>query len=69
MSGPPNAAISEELIERLTEGATASEPYKPKVANRPESPNGIPAPACNQQGPFTFNGFTGQFPHVVYGGK
>ena len=40
-----------------------------KVANTPETPNSIAAPGCNQQGPFTFNGQTGQFPHVVYGGK
>ncbi len=69
VSGPPNATISQELIEKLSQGATPTEPYKPKVANQPEAPNGIPAPACNQQGPFTFNGFTGQFPHAVYGGK
>ena len=40
-----------------------------KVANAPETPNDVPAPACNQQGPFTFNGQTGQFPHAVYAGK
>ncbi len=26
----------------------------------------MPAPACIQQGPFTFNGETSQFPHAVY---
>jgi phospholipid/cholesterol/gamma-HCH transport system substrate-binding protein len=60
VSGPPNATISQELIDQLIQF---------KVANAPETPNAIPAPACNQQGPFTFNGFTGQFPHAVYGGK
>jgi virulence factor Mce-like protein len=60
ISGPANATISEGLISELI-GAN--------VANAPETPNKVPAPACNQQGPFTFNGFTGQFPHVVYGGK
>lgn len=60
VSGPPSATIPQELIDQLIEL---------KVANAPETPNAIPAPACNQQGPFTFNGFTGQFPHVVYGGK
>jgi phospholipid/cholesterol/gamma-HCH transport system substrate-binding protein len=69
ISGPPSAAISQELINELSEGPTPKEPYKAKVANQPETPNGVPAPACNQQGPFTFNGFTGQFPHVLYGGK
>ena len=36
------------------------------VANKPESPNEVKAPACSQQGPFAFNGETSQFPHVVY---
>ena len=67
--------ISGELIEQI---------IRFKVANKPETPNGIkpegntaapgrpnevPAPACNQQGPYTFNGKTSQFPHVVYEGK
>jgi len=60
VSGPANETISEELIQKLIVGG---------VANQPETPNKIPAPACNQQAPFTFNGFTGQFPHAVYAGK
>ena len=60
VSGPPNETISQEFIEQL---------QKFGVANKPESPNAIPAPACNQQSPFTFNGQTSQFPHVTYGGK
>ena len=60
VSGPPNEAISQSLIEQLIEF---------KVANAPETANAVPAPACNQQGPFTFNGQTSQFPHVTYGGK
>jgi phospholipid/cholesterol/gamma-HCH transport system substrate-binding protein len=60
VSGPPNETISQSLIEQLIQF---------HVANAPETPNAIPAPACNQQAPFTFNGFTGQFPHAVYGGK
>jgi phospholipid/cholesterol/gamma-HCH transport system substrate-binding protein len=60
VSGPANSTISESLIEQIIQF---------KVANAPEAPNTIPAPACNQQGLFTFNGQTGQFPHVVYGGK
>jgi phospholipid/cholesterol/gamma-HCH transport system substrate-binding protein len=60
VSGPANGTISTELLEQLIQF---------KVANAPETPNAIPAPACNQQGPFTFNGQTGQFPHVTYGGK
>jgi virulence factor Mce-like protein len=36
------------------------------VANRPGSAsNEVPAPPCRQQGPFTFNGQTSQFPHAT----
>jgi len=60
VSGPANETISEGLIEDL---------IKFHIANAPETPNAVPAPACNQQGPFTFNGQSSQYPHVVYGGK
>jgi virulence factor Mce-like protein len=60
VSGPPNAVISEEIIQQI-QGF--------KVANKPGSPNEVAAPQCVQQGPFTFNGHTSQFPHVVYEGK
>jgi len=60
VSGPPNATISQSLIEQIIQF---------KVANAPESPNQVPAPACNQQAPFTVNGQTGQFPHLTYTGK
>ncbi len=60
VSGPANETISEEIIQQLQQF---------KVANKQGSPNDIPAPACTQQGPFTFNGKTSQFPQVVYGGK
>ena len=60
VSGPPNATVSQSVIEQIIQF---------KVANAPETPNDVPAPACNQQGPFTFNGQTGQFPHAVYAGK
>ncbi len=60
VSGPPNETISQTLIEQLIEF---------HIANAPESANAVPAPACNRQGPFTFNGQTSQFPHVTYGGK
>jgi virulence factor Mce-like protein len=59
-SGPGNEIISEELIKSLIEF---------KVVNSPESANQVAAPACTQQSPFTFNGQTGQFPHVTYTGK
>jgi hypothetical protein len=57
VSGPPNATVSQPIIEQLIEL---------HVANAPESPNAVPAPACLQQSPFTFNGQSSQFPHVVY---
>jgi virulence factor Mce-like protein len=60
VSGPANGTVSQSLIEEL---------IKFKVANAPESPNAVAAPPCNQQGPFSFNGQTSQFPHGVYAGK
>ncbi len=57
VSGPTNETVNEGILELIT---------KFKVANKPESSNEVPAPACNQQGPFTFNGQTSQFPHAVY---
>jgi phospholipid/cholesterol/gamma-HCH transport system substrate-binding protein len=60
VSGPANETISESLIEEIIQF---------KVANAPEKPNEVAATGCNQQSPFTFNRQTGQFPHVVYGGK
>jgi virulence factor Mce-like protein len=60
VSGPPNETISQTLIEQLIQF---------HIANAPKTPNVVPAPACNQQGPFTFNGQTSQYPHVIYGGK
>ena len=60
VSGPANETISKTLIEQLIQF---------HIANAPESPDAVPAPACNQQGPFTVNGQTSQYPHVTYGGK
>ncbi len=57
VSGPGNETISESLIEQIVQF---------HVANAPESSNSVPAPACNQQGPFTFNGKTSQYPQVTY---
>jgi phospholipid/cholesterol/gamma-HCH transport system substrate-binding protein len=57
VSGPPNAAISQSIIEQL---------ISDQVANAPESStNAVGAPACLQQGPFTWEGATSQFPHVT----
>jgi phospholipid/cholesterol/gamma-HCH transport system substrate-binding protein len=66
VSGPPNETVTPEIIKELT---TPVHPGESPVANKPKEPNIIPAPACNQQNPFTFNGQTSQFPHVVYAGK
>jgi virulence factor Mce-like protein len=61
VEGPANENVSEELIKELIEH---------KIANAPgSSSNAVAAPPCRQQEPFTFNGVTSQFPHVVYGGK
>jgi virulence factor Mce-like protein len=60
VSGPPFENITQAIIEQLIEF---------KVANAPGTANAVPAPPCIQQGPFTFNGRTSQFPHVTYGGK
>jgi phospholipid/cholesterol/gamma-HCH transport system substrate-binding protein len=60
VSGPPNEIVSQTVIEQMIEF---------HIANAPETANAVPAPACNQQGPFTFNGQTGQYPHVTYSKK
>jgi phospholipid/cholesterol/gamma-HCH transport system substrate-binding protein len=60
VSGPANETISKTLIEQLIQF---------HIVNAPETPNAVPAPACNQQGPFTFNGQTSQYPHVTYNGN
>jgi phospholipid/cholesterol/gamma-HCH transport system substrate-binding protein len=60
VSGPANETISESILELIT---------KFKVANKPGAENDVPAPGCSQQGPFTFNGKTSQFPQVVYSGE
>ena len=60
VGGTPNATVTHGIIEQLIEL---------HVANAPESVNSVPAPPCLQQSPFTFNGQSSQFPHVVYGGK
>jgi phospholipid/cholesterol/gamma-HCH transport system substrate-binding protein len=57
VSGPANETVSTEIIEKLIQF---------KVANAPETGNDVPAPGCVKQSPFTFNGETSEFPHVVY---
>jgi virulence factor Mce-like protein len=60
VSGPADENISQSVIEELINF---------KVANAPETPNSVPAPPCVQAEPFSFNGQSSLFPHVVYGGK
>jgi phospholipid/cholesterol/gamma-HCH transport system substrate-binding protein len=77
VNGPTNETVSAELIENLIKFRIANPPEKPEGLNpsnpgntaQPGAPNQVSAPACNQQGPFTFNGQTSQYPHVVYGGR
>jgi phospholipid/cholesterol/gamma-HCH transport system substrate-binding protein len=63
VSGPANEIVSEELLKELTHPPNAGES---PVANEPGTANRVAAPGCTQQAPFTFNGETSQFPHVVY---
>jgi phospholipid/cholesterol/gamma-HCH transport system substrate-binding protein len=56
VSGPPRETITQSIIEQL---------ISLHIVNAPESANSVLAPACNQQGPFTFNGQTSQFPHAT----
>jgi phospholipid/cholesterol/gamma-HCH transport system substrate-binding protein len=63
VSGPTNATVTEEMLDLLTKPPHEGES---PVANEPETANKVAAPSCLQQGPFTFNGETSQFPHVSY---
>ncbi len=75
LSGPESGGLTEEILEQLIglepgsrkKGAPVeNHALYPPVANDPEKAgNVIPAPACKQQGPFTFNGETSQFPHAT----
>ncbi len=56
VSGPARETITNSIIEQL---------ISLHIVNAPESTNSVPAPACSQQGPFTFNGQTSQFPHAA----
>jgi len=75
LTGPANETVSENIIKALrgetfavvnVKGEVVQRPTIPPLANRePSQPNQVAAPACRQQEPFTFNGRTGQFPHVT----
>jgi virulence factor Mce-like protein len=79
LTGPPNQYVSQTLIQQLRgepfEVEVKSEltgkperklfPAGVPVANKPGHANEVAAPSCRQQGPFTFNGKTSQFPQVT----
>ena len=79
--GPPNTANGDQamrnLLTAIVVATVMASPVYAKTTTRdsatPTAPlsNGreVAAPPCLQQGPFTFNGRTSQFPHVTYGGK
>ena len=76
-SGPANEFVSEAVIKQLrgepVEVEIESEGRKEKkllgalspVVNTPGHPNVVGAPACRQQGPFTVEGHTSQFPQIT----
>jgi phospholipid/cholesterol/gamma-HCH transport system substrate-binding protein len=73
-NGPGNEAIAANIIEALIGFKVVNKPetpngISPTLKAAPANPNEVPAPVCKQQGPFTFNGHTSQFPHVIYEGK
>ncbi len=63
VSGPANEIVSEELLKQLIAPPNAGES---PLASEPETANKVAAPGCTQQGPFTFNGETSEFPHTNY---
>ncbi len=76
-TGPPNEFVSEDLIKQLRgepveveikEGKTVEHKTFPggqPVVNKPGHANEVAAPACKQQGPFSINGKTSQFPQLA----
>jgi phospholipid/cholesterol/gamma-HCH transport system substrate-binding protein len=76
-NGPANEFVSEAVIKQLRgesvklviEGELGKQekvfPPLTPVVNKPGGPNEVGAPACRQQGPFTVEGRTSQFPQVT----
>ena len=85
VNGPPDETVSESLILKLIKfkvvnrpeafsgfkaaGNPTAEKELAEAEGAPAGTNQVPAPACTQQGPNSFNGKLSQFPHVVYEGK
>jgi phospholipid/cholesterol/gamma-HCH transport system substrate-binding protein len=64
----PTPSLSEESSEAVSQEMKEAIKLliEYHVANKPGSTsNEVPAPPCKQQGPFTFNGQTSQFPHAT----
>jgi virulence factor Mce-like protein len=85
VNGPPDETVSESVILKLIHFKVVNRPetfsgFKPtgnptsekelaEAEGAPTGTNQVPAPACTQQGPNSFNGKLSQFPHVVFEGK
>jgi phospholipid/cholesterol/gamma-HCH transport system substrate-binding protein len=61
----PEQKISRERVEK-EESETKAALEKEATEQHGVGANRVAAPACVQQAPFTYNGETSQFPHVVY---
>ncbi|HXD54334.1 MAG TPA: MlaD family protein [Solirubrobacteraceae bacterium] len=64
---PQTEAEAKAETQKQTEAEIKEE--EEAAAKEPGNENRVPAPACTQQGPNSFNGKLSQFPHVVYEGK
>jgi phospholipid/cholesterol/gamma-HCH transport system substrate-binding protein len=62
---------TEQQVREETQKSTEREIKEEEeaAAKEPAGVNRVAAPACNQQGPNTFNGKSSQFAHTVYEGK
>ncbi|HMD51466.1 MAG TPA: MlaD family protein [Solirubrobacteraceae bacterium] len=72
VNGPASPTVPANIIEQIIKFGVANSPAAPNgitATPNPGNVNSVLAPPCRQQGPFSFNGLTSQFPHVVYGGK
>jgi phospholipid/cholesterol/gamma-HCH transport system substrate-binding protein len=67
----PTTGETEQQVREATQKKTELEIKEEEeaAAKEPAGVNRVAAPACNQQGPNTFNGKSSQFPHTVYEGK
>jgi phospholipid/cholesterol/gamma-HCH transport system substrate-binding protein len=67
----PTSGETEAQVRAASQKKTEEEIKEEEeaAAKEPAGVNRVAAPACNQQGPNTFNGKSSQFPHTVYEGK